>query len=189
MRVNMLPKEAIFRSRTGEERILTIRRCEARHLDAILALQEEVFRTLPADALFVRETAGELEESLALDVCLGAFDGDELAAFSLMIANRLTHRSLGAILGYETARMKETVTYDSTFVSPSYRGFGLQRAMLPVKDDAARSLGALEALATVSPDNVHSMNNLLSDGFSILRRQRMYGGLDRYIVRKLLGKE
>ena len=184
-----LPMEAVFRNRRGEARHLTVRRCEPQHLDAILALQSEVLRALPSAELFALGTAEEYEESLTLDCCLGAFDGETLVTFSLMIVNRVTPRSLGAALGYDSARMLKAVTYDSTFVAPSARGFGLQRAFLPLKDAVAIALSASEALATVAPGNAHSLNNLLADGFTVVERRPMYGGLDRFILRKTFGKE
>jgi hypothetical protein len=42
--------------------------------------------------------------------------------FSLMITNRPTERNLGHALGRTGVRLKESVTYDSTFVLPEYRG-------------------------------------------------------------------
>ena len=187
--MNLFPMEGRWRNQRGAELALRIRRCGIADLDAILALQEAVRRALPADRLFVRETKAELEESLALDFCLGGYAAERLMVFTLMIVNRATPRNLGWALGYDVPRLLQSVTYDSTFVSPDCRGFGLQRALLPLKDAEARSLGACEALATVAPENTHSLNNLLFCGFEILGQRQMYGGLDRFIVRKRLGKE
>ena len=108
---------------------------------------------------------------------------------SLMIVNRVMPRSLGHALGYDEKRLRQTVTFDSTFVSPEHRGYGLQGLALPLKEREAAALGAQEALASVSPENTPSLNNLLAGGFTILTRQRLYGGVDRYIVGKTLGKE
>ena len=124
-----------------------------------------------------------------MDYCLGAFSGERLAMFTLMIVNRATPRSLGHALGYDERRLRQTVTFDSTFVSPEHRGYGLQRLALALKEREAAALGAQEALASVSPGNTQSLHNLLAGGFEILTRQMLYGGLDRYIVGKALGKE
>jgi len=174
--------------RNGEARAFTLLRCERGHLGTILKLQDRVVRALPDRALFVPDTRDELAESLELDYCLGAFSEGKLAMVSVMIANRPTERNLGHALGFSGERLRETVTYSSTYVSPEYRGYGLQRLSLSCKDAHARRLNAREALATVSPENAHSLNNLLSGGFEIRARRKLYGGLDRFVLGKTLGR-
>jgi hypothetical protein len=183
-----VPAELILRNRNGTERAFTLTRCGPGHLAMIEALQEHVLRTMPR-GLFVPATRDELIESLETDYCLGAFSEGKLAMFSLMITNRPTERNLGHALGRTGVRLKESVTYDSTFVLPEYRGYGLQRLAHPFKDAEALRLGAKEALATVSPDNSHSLRNMLSSGFSIRARRELYGGQDRYILGKHLQRK
>lgn len=186
---NPIPENRVLRNRRGQSLSLSLRRCDETHLKQILELQETVCRSLSRSALYVPSDEDELRESLVLDYCLGAFAEDRLVMFTLMIVNRDTPRSLGHALGYDKKRLRQTVTFDCTFVSPEHRGYGLQRLSLPLKEQEALSLGALEALASVSPENTQSLNNLLAGGFGILTRQRLYGGVDRYIVGKTLGKE
>ena len=40
--------------------------------------------------------------------------------------------------------------------------------------------------ATVSPENQYSLNNALACGFVIADRREMYGGYDRYLLKKML---
>ena len=40
--------------------------------------------------------------------------------------------------------------------------------------------------ATVSPENQYSLNNALASGFEIVCRREMYGGYDRYLLKKML---
>ena len=170
----------------GTEIPFEFRRCTAEHLSAIAALQERIVRVLPTPELFARTTEAELAESLELDFCLGAYAGGTLAMVSIMVSNRISPRNLGVYLGYEEARLLQTVTYDTTFVDPAFRGYGLQRLSFRFKDAEAAALGAREALATVAPDNDASLHNLLADGFAEVDRQSLYGGLDRMILRKTL---
>ena len=170
----------------GTEVPFEFRRCTAEDLAAIFALQERVVRALPMLELFACTTEAELAESLELDFCLGAYADDRLVMVSIMVTNRISPRNLGIYLGYEEARLLQTVTYDTTFVDPAFRGYGLQRLSFRFKDAEAAALGAREALATVAPDNDASLHNLLADGFAEVDRQSLYGGLDRMILRKTL---
>lgn len=170
----------------GIEVPFEFRRCTAEDLAAIFALQERVVGALPTPELFARTTEAELAESLELDFCLGAYADDRLAMVSIMVTNRISPRNLGICLGYEEARLLQTVTYDTTFVDPAFRGYGLQRLSFRFKDAEAAVLGAREALATVAPGNDASLRNLLANGFAEADRQSLYGGLDRMILRKTL---
>lgn len=177
--------QKITRNRkNGDSKEFRIRLCGPADLDEILLLQDEVKRSIAKDDIFVMDTRGELQESLELDCCIGAYADGRLAAFSLSIANRITDRNLGRKLGAPDEELKNYVTYDTTFVHPDYRGYGLQQYFMPIKDEDARERGALFALCTVSPDNPHSLHNTTSTGFQVIRKCVMYGGVERYILKK-----
>lgn len=184
-----LPSEILLNHRSGAQRVFTLMRCRTDHLEVIERLQDRVLTCMHDSSLFVPETREELMESLESDYCLGAFFEGELAMFTLMITNRPTERNLGHALGWSDDYLKKVVTYDSTFVAPEFRGYGLQRLSYPYKKAEALRLDAKEALASVAPENSHSLNNLLSQGFDILDRRLLYGGRDRFILIKHLGKE
>ena len=169
---------------SGEHIELLIRSCSAADLPSVLALQERVVKSLTAPHLFVPCTKDELTESLKLDYCIGAFSGDMLVAFSIMVRGRTGPRNLGTYLGYGNDRLLRCVTYDTAFVHPEYRGYGMQRLMNRIRDAEAIRTGAEEALATISPDNPVSLHNAQSCGFSVITEKLMYGGLPRYIVGK-----
>ena len=172
--------------KSGEVHRLEPVRCGCADADRILALQEEVLRGMPDASLFACTSKEEIGESLREDWCLAAMDGGEMAAFTLMVVNRVSPRNAGTYLGYEEARLLKCVTYDTTFVHPRYRGLGLQRELGRLKDEAACALGAEEALATVSPENGPSLHNLLLRGFEVSGDRMLYSGVRRYIMRKKL---
>jgi GNAT superfamily N-acetyltransferase len=173
-------------SRSGRRVEVELARCAPEQLSAILALQEEVAREMESAELFARTTEEELRESLALDWCLAVLLDGKPAAFTLMVVNRVTPRSIGTYLDYDEARLKKCVTYDTTFVRSDLRGLGLQRELGRLKDEAALALGAEEALSTISPQNSHSLKNALARGFEICAERELYGGVRRYIMRKKL---
>jgi ribosomal protein S18 acetylase RimI-like enzyme len=150
---------------------------------AVSELQSCIYDSMPDKSQFVLTTAEELAESIEHDFCLGAFDEDNLAAVTTIVLNRVTKRNIGYVLGYNAY---ECVTYDTTFVRPDCRGRGLQRHFMKLKDEFSLKNGAKYAFATVSPDNGYSLNNLKMSGFDIIDRREIYGGVDRFILRKNL---
>ena len=74
---------------------------------------------------------------------------------------------------------------DSAIVHPDWRGNGLQRKLLEAALPLLRP-GIVGIGATVSPENQYSLNNALASGFTIAARREMYGGYDRYLLKKMV---
>jgi hypothetical protein len=165
---------------------LLIKLCKQDDIEEILELQKRVYDHIGDKNTFVMTTEQELADSLKEDVCIGAYHGNILVGFTLMITNPDSPRNLGLHLDYDREKLKKCVTYDTTFVDPHYSGYGLQRIFIRLKDRLAWSGGATEALATVSPDNTVSLNNLKNSGFSVAGQKTMYGGYERLILSKPL---
>lgn len=172
----------IFSGSAGE-RALRVRAITAADTEAVLALQAYVIDCMPDKSLLAGTDANDVRESSEQDFCMGIFDGDELVAFAQMVVNRPGERNLGQQLGYAP---EKCVYYDIVFVHPDYRGLGLQAYALRRRDEIARALGAELGFVTVSPNNVHSLKNVMASGFEVVDRRLMYGGLDRYILSKSL---
>ena len=129
---------------------LDIRLCGPDHLRAIQALQQKVYDGLQNPETFVCTSETELAESLACDICIGAFYADRLAAFTLMVINRVTQRNLVYLFDDSEQSARTSVTYDTTFIDPEFVGRGLQRYFIALKDRMDVLLGAETAYATVS---------------------------------------
>ena len=61
--------------------------------------------------------------------------------------------------------------------------------MKDMKEAVARiakaiELGATEGITSISPENPYSYNNFLILNFEIVDRRELYGGKDRYLLRK-----
>lgn len=165
---------------------ITIRLCKKGELTEIVSLQDNVYNSVTEKKTFVYSTQEELHASLESDVCIGGYHQSNLIAFTLMVSNADSPRNLGFYLNYSREQCLKCVTYDTTFIQPEYKGYGLQRLFISLKDATAKELGANEALATVSPDNMTSLNNLLASGFEIADEKKMYGAFNRFIMRKSL---
>jgi hypothetical protein len=187
---DLLEKGSVFalEHKRKPEIKLRLRLCRPGDLEDILALQERVYDAIEDKDTFVLTTREELVESLEQDTCIGAFDGELLVAFTLMVTNPDSARNLAKHLDYSADKSAKCVTYDTTFVHPDYTGYGLQRVFIRLKDLIALNMGAAEALATVSPDNPRSLNNLQAGGFEVAARKEMYSGVERLILRKKLSR-
>ncbi len=158
----------------------TLRRLGFQDLSEIMRLQAIVVDALPDKSLYFPLTRDELLESLHLDILEGIFnDKSELIAFSLTVAPRNGNRNLAASLSVNPT---ETLTFDVVMVHPHWRGFGFQRLLVKHSVESMNSTVAIRILATVAPDNRHSLDNFLAVGFRIADTQTKYSGLTRHIL-------
>ncbi|MFA5007215.1 MAG: GNAT family N-acetyltransferase [Candidatus Izemoplasmatales bacterium] len=151
---------------------------------AILALQDQAAGDMP-ERVFVRTKEAELgilgEDGIGLWIEAG--DGSP-AAFGMAVTDRGTvatlHRDVLGHLGDPA----DVWMIDTVFVAPSWRGFGLQRHLLGRFVALARERGIPLLLATVSPENRHSLDNFLAMGFAEVGRGAYYGGYERCVMAK-----
>lgn len=178
---NFEARSITLQGKAGRKEFL-LRRVAPDEVDKVMELQLRVHACMPDPSLLAITDRDAIEESARLDVCLGFFDGDRLAGFAQMVVNRESEtRNTGQKNGLNPL---ECVSFDTAFVDPNYRGLGMQKHLLQARDDIARQLGVKYALVTVDPKNEYSLRNILSQGFEIYARKQLYGGLDRYVMRK-----
>lgn len=151
---------------------LAVRQASFRELSKIAALQDSISVPLSND-IYCPLTREELLESLHLDLVLGVFaEGERLVAAAIIVKCRESDRNLAHDLGTDPGT---TMTFDAVFVDPDRRGLGLQRALIQQAVAIAKSKGIRTIGATVSPDNPHSLDNFLAEGFSIKATKSKYG--------------
>jgi len=163
-------------------------------------LQNHVMNTLSDPDIFVESTKQEFLESMLVDFCYGLYDGDKLAAVCVIVLNRDDKRSL--IVDYPDELLKFTgekltyvdgITFDTIQVAEEYRGYGIQSFFLSVADMLADMLDVRCIVASVSPKNKHSRDNLVRSGYSLLTTRHidkgMYAGKERDIMIKLVGEK
>lgn len=170
-------------------RTFTIRACTPDDLLPIMALQEEVRKSVDNPATFATVSSAEASESLFLDRVYCAVADGKLAAVTAMIVNRPSARNAGSHIGYTEEEQRKCVTMEVTFIAPSCRGYGLQEIFFGLREEVALELGATEALTTISPDNEYSLNNALRSGYTVVAEKALYGGLQRSILRKVFDRK
>jgi ribosomal protein S18 acetylase RimI-like enzyme len=77
----------------------------------------------------------------------------------------------------------ETVHMESVVILPEHRGHGLQKELFVSAERIAAAQGFAYAMATVSPMNMVSLNNMLEIGYRIMKTKEKYGSM-RHIMAK-----
>ena len=149
-------------------------------------MQLKVYHEINDPKLYALVDAEEIHESLLEDHCYGTYHDNKLIAFTMMIDNRISHRNYGTYVGYPEERQKECVSMEITLVDKEYRGYGLQKLFVSLREEIARAHGAREALVTIAPDNAYSLNNLMDSGYEIISTGPLYEGAVRHILSKKL---
>jgi len=171
---------------TGEPETVTFRSAGPEDIDAVIQLQNTIVDALPDKDLYSTSTREEYLTQLREDVCFIAECGDKVAGFSVLVPNDPDNpRNYGRYLDYDRDHLAETASLDLTMVAPDYRGRGIQRIFNKLRIGKAVEAGAKEGLCTISPDNPYSYRNFLVLNFEIIETRKMYGGKDRYILRKV----
>lgn len=79
----------------------------------------------------------------------------------------------------------EVADYGPMFVNPKYIGNKLQYQMLKELDDYCIQLGYKYAVATIHPDNIYSIKNLLKDDFKLIGKKEFTRGIRNIYIKKL----
>lgn len=173
-------KPCIYGSFENKGKTFVCRRLRFEDMSDIMQLQKKVVDTLPDKSLFYALKRDELLESMHLDLLEGVFTQQgQLVAVALIVSPRAGDRNLASSTG---DTQSATLTFDVVLVDPEWRGYGFHKFFLDRVISSMETVGAVKILATVSPDNRHSLDNFLARGFRIVDTQVKYGGLKRHIL-------
>ena len=75
---------------------------------------------------------------------------------------------------------------DTVVVHPDYRGLGLQKRLMQTAETELSKAGQHILMCMVHPENRYSLNNVLSQGYTICTTVDMYGSI-RHVLRKDIG--
>lgn len=102
-----------------------------------------------------------------------------------------TGRTVGAVISVDILRtggiqLDKVAHMESAAVASAYRGRGLQGKLLQKAEEIERARGSKYLMATVHPENVYSLRNLLKAGYECILETDKYGGLPRKVLCKSL---
>lgn len=115
-----------------------------------------------------------------------AVDGKRIVGAFDTLNPKLTPLNYGYIIGLNGKDLLRVVNMDTAVVHPDYRGHGIQKRMMQQAEKELAESGKHILLCTVHPHNYYSLNNLLSQGYSICKTVVLYGS-ERHLMRKNLG--
>lgn len=165
----------------------SIRKCANTELAEILDVQNEAFSDMPRGGLLRINTKEMFLECLrAPNITLGAWFGDRLAAFSILYYPHDEAEDLSVSLNGVGVKGEKTANYKLCIVRREFRGKSLQYVLGLEKERIAIESGTKLLCATVSPDNPHSIDNILRLGF-IYNRTLMKYGYERNLYYKFVG--
>ena len=178
-------KEVKFKNTKGESKSLFLRPLKYEDIPEAFTLQDLILSRINP-AIFQPSFDWELRDSIDNDYCCGLFDGDKLAAFCVAVFNRETTRNYCALTD-EPVSFTKYFSFDSIQVAEKYRGFGIQRFFLNETEKIAKAHGAEYMLATVSPDNFHSLNSFMQMGYEIYKNKEIsaYNSTRYLMIKKL----
>ena len=167
---------------------IKILRVDASDIENILALQSNVIENIKIKEWFVPSTKAELglafshpEKFPALKVMYK----NELIAFSYIILNPDESNDISRDL--ENENFQNCCVYETVFVSPLFRGNGLQSLLISKLTDIAKKNGKDFIVATVHPQNIFSSSNFIKNGYIKLNNAPLskYGSVRDYYGKKL----
>lgn len=146
------------------------------NLDAVLELQEDTFSKLPSEDLLRRNSP---EMFLACfekpHRSIGAWFEGELAAICILYVPDDPKEDLSLSLQGLNSKGMKSANYKLCIVRDKYRGNRLQYRLGELIENEARKQGIALMCTTVSPDNPHSIRNMLSLGYRYNRTLEKYG--------------
>ncbi|MDF2545464.1 MAG: hypothetical protein K0R93_362 [Anaerosolibacter sp.] len=116
---------------------------------------------------------------------LGVYFKSQLVAFRIIDTPGLGDRNLGKDLNFSEEELWKVSIFDSTVVHPDFRGHGLQFKTLMRSKEILLQQGYQHGLATISPNNLYSVRNLIKAGFVIKEVKKKYGAIADEIDGKL----
>lgn len=162
-------------------KLFSLEQLSCKDISSIMTLQQQCVEALHSPEIYSPLTRGEMIESAALDTLIGIYSQrHKLVAAAIIVNNRSSERNLSVNTGDAP---EAVLTFDAVFVSPEWRGFGLQRILIDYAIRQASSMDEIaKIVATVSPDNIPSERNFTASGFEIVAQAHKYGGLPRNIL-------
>ena len=180
------PKAITLSRKSDQKQDFLIRRCTEADLSDIMTLQQKVYEDIGNPDLYAIVPEENIHESILKDYCFGTYVNDRLIAFTMMIANRISYRNYGTYVGYPEDRQAECVSLEITLVYNEFRGYGLQKLFVALREEEALRVGATEALVTIAPGNEYSLANFINSGYTIIETKPLYEGAVRHILSKQL---
>ncbi len=180
MKVLLLKKDGV--SIEGEFKALN-----ESYIDKIMDFQQEIIDGLEEKEWYSPSTKEEFLEILKKGRILGCvLEDDSLIAISVYINWGYEQYNYGYDLNIKGEDLLRVGQIESTLVKEEFRGNRLQRKMCMILEETSKKSGDRIISATASPYNIYSVNTFKALGYSIEDDKLKYGGLRRYVFKKVI---
>ena len=169
-----------------------IEKMTVENLPEIMEVMEDAHKSVGKQEWFVADEEAYVKQVLeGKGFLVGAREEEsrELAGF-FMVFYPEAQNNLGQYAGLTGEELGKVVYMDSAAVKESYRGNRLQGQMLQeaerlLKEQQKKQRQNVQyCMCTVHPDNHSSLHTMEKNGYEIVSREKLYGGLDRYVLCK-----
>ena len=151
---------------------------------------QTVWEQMEEKSWFVAENADYIHQALSSDNVFGykavETETKTVSAVFLAVIPGLDESNLGRDAGMPEAELPLIAHMDTIAVLSAYRGHGLQKRLMEAAEIDLKARGIHFLMCTVHPNNLFSLNNVLSQGYEIVTTKEKYGGKIRAILKKTL---
>lgn len=165
---------------TGRAEV-TVRLLTTDDIDRLEQTHERT-RTMMPKGVVAHDDRAFLLERIRHGVALGYLSGEEIIAYGLLGLPDQPGGELGRLIADASLHTRPVGELDGVGVLPEWQGNGLHFEMLAWRIRAATTLGRRDALATVSPDNLYSLPNMLRAALAARALVQMPHGAWRYVM-------
>lgn len=169
-----------------------IQKMTVENLPEIMEVMQDAHKSVGKQEWFVTDEEAYVKQVLeGKGFLVGAREEEsrELAGF-FMVFYPEAQNNLGQYAGLIGEELGKVVYMDSAAVKKAYRGNRLQGQMLQeaerlLKEQQKKQRKNVQyCICTVHPDNHSSLHTMEKNGYEIVSREKLYGGLDRYVLCK-----
>lgn len=169
---------------------------QAANVAEMLELQDYIYEMLPTKSLLVKDGRADMLKAIENGLVLGLVnEAKKIVGYRLVdLPEPSDDHRLERDIAFK-APLKKAAHLETTLILPRYRGNQLQYKTLLKVEPLLQEAQVSDLLCTVSPFNVHSLNNILKAGLRIKALKRKYAdkpdtgnsrGLWRFILHKAL---
>lgn len=167
-----------------------IKKASAEDAEAMAAVIQTVYEQIEKKEWYVPDDADYIRRLLGTGTGLGykavERESGELAAIFTVAFPGDSPKNLGSEIGFPHEKLLVTATMDSAAVLSQYRGNRLQYLLMQEAERELRTMGYRYLMCTVHPDNRFSRQNILRQGYRVMKTTEKYGGYLRDIMLKEL---
>ena len=161
----------------------TIKIAEPKDVTNIHNLMENVYENLEDKSLFFCDDLDYVQRHIKNEgFAIKVEQNGKLVASLIVRFPGNAEDNLGRDVGLE--EIHKVAHIESIVVDAKYRGNGLQDKMIKFAEEVIFRRGYTYLMATVSPDNKHSLDNFERNGYEVKKVKEKYGGLRRAILLK-----